>query len=328
MRSLAFDPASLYAPHHRAGRFFCPWAPPPAPVADVVRWKLSGNRHAAAKRRPMGAPLVANPGASLVRSEPDGALTWVGHSTFVIQEGDEVILTDPHWGPRALLPRRLVPPGVPLSSIPGHAFALLSHNHYDHLDAYTLRRLPPSVDWYVPLGLGEWLRQRTPARVVELDWWQSVRRGRFTLTCLPAQHWSNRLGVARNASLWCGWLIDSGERRYYFAGDTAYFHGFAEFGRRFPGIDVALLPIGAYEPRWFMRAQHINPAEAWRAFRELGAATLVGMHWGGFDLTDEPADAAPRVLAKLVRRHAGAAALRRLRLLAVGERWIPSPREN
>lgn len=315
------DPASLYAPHGRSGEFFSPWSPPPAPPLDVLRWKLRRNRYAADKRRPMGAPVVANDGSGLSRAEPGGALTWIGHSTYIIQDRDEVVITDPHWGQRALLPRRLAPPGVPLAAVPEHAFVVLSHNHYDHLDDWTVRRLPPSIDWYVPLGLAPWLRRRTAACIVELDWWQSVRRGRWTLTCLPAQHWSNRLDAGRNSTLWCGWLLDSGERRYYFAGDTGYFHGFAEFGRRFPGIDVALLPIGAYEPRWFMRRQHMNPAEAWRAFGELGAHTMAAMHWGGFDLTDEPADAAPRVLRKLVRRHRGERALERVRIFSVGERW-------
>lgn len=269
----------------------------------------------------MAAPWLPNDGASLARTEAGGAVTWVGHSTFAIHDRDDVVLTDPHWGARALLPRRLSPPGLPLAAVAAAAFAVLSHNHYDHLDSWTVRQLPVSIDWYVPLGLGPWLRRRTAARVVELDWWQSARRGRWTLTCLPAQHWSNRLDMARNSSLWCGWLLDSGQRRYYFAGDSAYFHGFTEIGRRFPGIDVALLPIGAYEPRWFMRAQHMNPAEAWRAFGDLGARQLVAMHWGAFDLTDEPANAAPGVLRTLVRRHAGAAALERVQILAVGERW-------
>ena len=264
------DSASLYAEHCVRGRFFCPWAPHTAGPLQVLRWKLAGNPRRAAKRRPMGAPVVPNDGASLRQTEPGGALTWVGHSTFAIHDRDDVVLTDPHWGPRALLPRRLAPPGIPLAAVPDSAFAVLSHNHYDHLDAWTVRRLP-RMDWYVPLGVGGWLRRRTRASVVELDWWQSARRGRWTITSVPAQHWSNRLDMGRNRSLWCGWVLDNGERVYYFAGDTGYCHAFAEIGRRFPKIDVALLPIGAYEPRWFMRQQHMNPPEAWQAFLDLGA---------------------------------------------------------
>jgi N-acyl-phosphatidylethanolamine-hydrolysing phospholipase D len=127
--------------------------------------------------------------------------------------------------------------------------------------------------------------------------------------------------MKRNATLWCSWLLDSGARRYYFAGDSGYFHGFAEFGRRFAPVNVAFLPIGAYEPRWFMRYQHVNPEEAWKAFLDLGAGTMIPMHWGCFDLTDEPADLAPKVLAQVLEREN--VARERVRMLAVGERWKP-----
>ena len=124
--------------------------------------------------------------------------------------------------------------------------------------------------------------------------------------------------MRRNSALWCSWLLDSGKRRVYFAGDSGAFPGFAEIGRRLPGIDVALLPIGAYEPRWFMRYQHMDPAEAYRAFHDLGARWMLPMHWGTFDLTDEPADLAPEVLAQVV---AAAGGDPRVHTLAIGERW-------
>jgi L-ascorbate metabolism protein UlaG (beta-lactamase superfamily) len=156
--------------------------------------------------------------------------------------------------------------------------------------------------------------------VQELDWWQSARHGRWTITCLPSQHWSRRIELGTNETLWCSWLLDSGERRYFFAGDTGWFHGFAEFGRRFAPIDAAILPIGAYEPRWFMRGQHLNPAEAWQAFGELGARWLLPMHWGTFDLTDEPLDEPPRALARAIAEAGGDAS--RVHLFAIGERWL------
>jgi L-ascorbate metabolism protein UlaG (beta-lactamase superfamily) len=136
-------------------------------------------------------------------------------------------------------------------------------------------------------------------------------------TCLLSQHWSRRIEQGENASLWCSWLIDSGDYRYYFAGDTGYFPGFAEYGRRFAPIDVAMLPIGAYEPRWFMRYHHLDPAEAYQAFLDLRAGTLLPMHWGTFDLTDEPIDLPPRELARVVAERGG----ERVRTLAIGERW-------
>ncbi|HEX3557497.1 MAG TPA: MBL fold metallo-hydrolase [Thermoanaerobaculia bacterium] len=312
------SPDFLYAPHGEPGKFFNPWqAAPPVGFGALLRWKLEKNEYD--KRRSLDIQVVANDGAYLKDGGQPPSATWVGHSTFAIQDGGDVVLTDPHWGARALLPPRLSPPGIPLGSVPGEAFAVLSHNHYDHLDAWTVRQLPATTPWFVPLGLAQWFAERGRKRVVELDWWQSVRHGRWTLTCLPAQHWSNRLGMARNASLWCSWLLDSGERRYYFAGDSGYYHGFAEIGRRFPGIDVAFLPIGAYEPRWFMRYQHVDPAEAYQAFLDLGARTMIPMHWGCFDLTNEPADLAPKVLARVLEERG--ADRERVRILAVGERW-------
>jgi N-acyl-phosphatidylethanolamine-hydrolysing phospholipase D len=307
----------LHAPHGAPGRFFNPWGSFPTRFTDLLRWKFGRNEYD--RSAPLQVPRVENQGVYLKdRDQPD-SVTWVGHSTFAVQDGGEVFLTDPHWGPRALLPKRLTPPGIPLDAVPEDAFAVLSHNHYDHLDSWTVRRLPGAIQWFVPLGLGDWFRGKGKQRVVELDWWQSVRHGHWTLTCLPAQHWSNRIGIGRNATLWCSWLLDSGSRRYYFAGDSGYFQGFAEFGRRFAPIDVAFLPIGAYEPRWFMRYQHVNPEEAWRAFRDLGARTMIPMHWGCFDLTDEPADLAPKVLAEILQRE-GADNRERVRTMAVGER--------
>jgi len=317
LRPAVADSQLLYAPHGRPGAFFNPWGRLPNRFTDLLRWKLGGGAEYD-KSRPPQVPVVPNDGAYLKdRDQPD-SVTWVGHATFAVQDGGDVFLTDPHFGPRALLPKRLTPPGIPLAAVPPEAFAVLSHNHYDHLDSWTVRRLPETLQWFVPLGLADWLRRKGRRQITELDWWQSVHHGRWTLTCLPAQHWSNRLGTRRNATLWCSWLLDSGERRYYFAGDSGYFHGFAEVGRRFAPIDVAFLPIGAYEPRWFMRYQHVNPEEAWRAFLDLGARRMIPMHWGCFDLTDEPVDLAPQVLAEILERERAEPG--RVRIPAVGER--------
>jgi N-acyl-phosphatidylethanolamine-hydrolysing phospholipase D len=315
---------SLYAPHGAPGAFFNPWARDDGArtLGGFLRWKLSRSPYD--KSRPPDVPVVANDGAYLGGVEHSATLTWVGHATFAIHDGDDVVVTDPHFGPRALFPRRLRPPGLPLAAIPADAFAVISHNHYDHLDAHTVEQLPASVGWYVPLGLGDFFRERGRRDVTELDWWESARRGRWRVTCLPSQHWSRRLGQGENAVLWCSWLLDSGDHRYYFAGDTGYFQGFEEYGRRFGPIDVALLPIGAYEPRWFMRSQHMDPAEAYGAFLDLRAGTMLPMHWGTFDLTDEPPDFPPRVLERVVRERGGDP--ERVRVLAIGERWkLPEP---
>jgi N-acyl-phosphatidylethanolamine-hydrolysing phospholipase D len=310
-------PGALHAPHHGPDGFFNPWEPFDWSLSRFLRWQLGRNPFD--KSRAPVMPRVANDGAGLAGREHSATVTWVGHATVAVHDDDDVFLTDPHFGERALLPRRVVPPGVPIEAVPADAFAVISHNHYDHLDAGTVKKLPETIAWFVPLGLADWFRARGRERVVELDWWQSVRHGRWTLTCLPSQHWSRRIEQGTNESLWCAWLIDSGERRYFFAGDTGYFDGFAEYGRRFGPIDLALLPIGAYEPRWFMRYQHLNPADAVAATHDLAARHMLGIHWGTFDLTDEPLDLPPQALAEAVA--AAGADPERFRVLAIGETW-------
>jgi L-ascorbate metabolism protein UlaG (beta-lactamase superfamily) len=311
LAALAFDPALLHAPHRDAdGAFFDPWGEESPSLLDFLRWRLSPNTYDKSAK-PL-IPQVDNDGASLAEPNAPAELTWIGHATFAIHEGDDVVLTDPHFGERALLPKRQTRPGIPLAAVPARAFAVISHSHYDHLDADTVERLPPSVGWYVPLGLGEFFRGRGRSDVTELDWWQSAKRGRWTITCLPSQHWSLRFGTGRNKSLWCAWLLDSGAHRYFFAGDSGYFGGFEVYGRE-------LAPIGGYEPRWFMQAQHMDPAQALRAFRDLGARDMIGMHWGTFDLTDEPLDEPPRELARAVS--AAGADPAHVHVLAIGERW-------
>lgn len=309
---------SLYAPHRDAEGFFNPWSRFVRPsVLDMVRWKLAGSAYD--KTRAPELERLENDGAYLAGVEHSATVTWVGHATFAVHDRGDVFLTDPHFTKRALIPARAVEPGLPLSAIPPDAFAVVSHNHYDHLDEGTVTGLPASVGWYVPKGLADWFRARGREDVTELDWWESARRGRFTITCLPSQHWSRRIGQGENETLWCAWLVDSGDYRYFFAGDTGYFEGFAEYGRRFDPIDVAMLPIGAYEPRWFMTYQHMDPEEAYRAFLDLRARIMLPMHWGTFDLTDEPLDLPPKVLAEVVARRAGSDD--RVRVLRVGERW-------
>jgi N-acyl-phosphatidylethanolamine-hydrolysing phospholipase D len=308
----------LRALHRVDGRFYNPWAEDPRTLWGAVRWWFF-SRNPYDKSGPLEVPVLDNDGAYLAGAEHSATITWVGHATFAVHDGADVFLTDPHFGSRALVPGRLLAPGIPVSAVPPDAFAVISHNHYDHLDAWTVEELPESVAWFVPLGLAEWFRERGRENVVELDWWQSVRHGRFEITCLPSQHWSRRVEHGDNQTLWCSWLVDSGDYRYFFAGDTGYFPGFAEYGRTFAPIDVAMLPIGGYEPRWFMRYQHMDPADAYQAFLDLGARYMLPMHWGTFDLTDEPADLPPHVLAKVVAERGADAA--RVRTLAIGERW-------
>jgi N-acyl-phosphatidylethanolamine-hydrolysing phospholipase D len=255
---------------------------------------------------------VATPTFPSPRAPADAlVITWVGHSTFLVQVGGRNVLTDPMWGERASPsrfagPKRRVPPGIPLSDLPPIDVIVQSHNHYDHLDDWTVRHLArhhPAARWFAPLGVGRWLHGRGVREVTELDWWERRDHDGLTLACAPAQHFSARGPTDRNRSLWCSWGIAAGGRRVYFAGDSGLHPEFARIGERCGPFDAILLPIGAYEPRWFMGPVHMNPEEAVQAYRELArgggaspAPTFVAMHWGTFKLTDEPLDEPPRRL--------------------------------
>ncbi|MFF8289853.1 MBL fold metallo-hydrolase [Streptomyces sp. NPDC016309] len=228
-------------------------------------------------------PLPAAPPGSV-------AVTWAGHASWVIRIGGLTVLTDPVWSRRILgTPARITPVGVRWEDLPPVDAVVISHNHYDHLDAPTIRKLPPDTPVLVPAGLGRWFRRRRFTRVTELDWWEhaEVRGVRFDF--VPSHHWSKRTLTDTCRSLWGGWVLtDPQGHRVHFAGDTGYGHWFEEIGRRHPGIDLALLPIGAYAPRWWLRDVHTDPEEAVQAFQDLGARNMAPMHWATFVLSSEP----------------------------------------
>ncbi len=236
-------------------------------------------------------------------------LTWIGHATFLVQLGGLNILTDPHFTRRASPlrwagPERLAPPGLALRDLPAIDVVLVSHNHYDHLDDGTARWLARHhgrAVFVVPLGLRRWLQRRGIGNVVELDWWQRHDGHGFAVTAVPAQHFSGRTAHGRNRTLWCGFVLETGGKKVYFAGDTGYSKDFAEIGDRLGPVDLALLPIGAYAPRWFMKAMHVNPEEAVRIHQDIGSRQSVAMHWGTFRLTEEPLDEPPRALAEALK---------------------------
>jgi len=236
----------------------------------------------------------------------DGAVavvTFIGHATFLIQTATANILTDPMYSDRAgpfglLGPRRVRRPAVRFDDLPPISTVLLSHNHYDHCDRRTLARLARRFDPTVvtPLGNGALVKSTGLREVEELDWWQDAKTSPLPLTLTPAHHFSARTPFDRNRALWGGFTIDVADRRIYFAGDSAYAPFFREVRRRLGPIDLALLPIGAYEPRWFMQSVHMNPAEAVQAHLDLEAAASVAMHFGTFQLTTEGIDEPVRAL--------------------------------
>ncbi|RJX36253.1 MAG: hypothetical protein C4525_01520 [Desulfarculus sp.] len=290
-RVRATDPALLYAPHRRPdGTFFNPWLPREHSGWSLLRWWASRNTLPPAAAKDIPTPTVANDGAYLKDPKAPDSLTWVGHATYVLQWSGQVVVVDPLFSDTVALVRsRLVPPAFGPQAIPRGAVVLISHNHYDHLDADSVAALAKrEAVFLVPLGLGGLLREMGAQQVRELDWWQEIKLGGSRFVCLPAQHWSRRLGQGYNQSLWCSWLAERGGRRIYFGGDSGYFKGFAEIGRRWPGIQLALLGAGAYLPRWFMHYAHADVPELFQATADLGARFLVPTQWGAFKLGDEP----------------------------------------
>lgn len=287
-----------------------------------------GDGMAAFLGRRLWASIVPRPGAA--QSVPydreaithSPSLTWIGHSTFLVRMDGVTFLTDPMFSTRASPfsfagPRRAVPPGVPFDALPALDFVLLSHDHYDHTDLPTVTRLAQrGVRFVAPTGLGEWVRS-AGGDAVDLAWWKDTVVDGVRLHCVPARHFSGRSLSDRNRRLWAGWVVAGATRRFYFAGDTAYSSDLGAIGSRLGPLDLAAVPIGAYLPASIMKFVHTTPEEALRIGLDVGARRIVAMHFGTFDLTDEPLDEPPRrFLAEAERLGLGAD---RVWVLKVGE---------
>lgn len=258
----------------------------------------------------------------------DVVVTFIGHASFLLQIGGINLLMDPVYSERAsplsfMGPRRVRAPGVRFDDLPSISCVLLSHNHYDHCDLRTLRALDRRFHMPIvtPVGNRRLLRSAGIEHVEELDWWENAHTAPLPVTLTPAQHFSARHPFDRNRALWCGFLIEASGRRILFAGDTGYGVHFREIGARLGPIDFGLIPIGAYEPRWFMKDIHMNPAEAVQAHLDLAAIESLAMHFGTFQLTPEGIDDPPRELAKALLERGVSA--ERFRTIAVGESvWL------
>ena len=272
---------------------------------DLLRWRWS-------RTEPSPQHFdVIHPDPDVIANPATTQITWLGHSAFLLQVEGKNILTDPHFSKRASPlsfagPKRIVAPPLNIDELPHIHAVVISHNHYDHLDEESLTELyerqknaPPL--FLVPLGLKEELLSYDITNVVEMDWWESHDHEGMTLTALPVKHWSQRTFFDRNKSLWAGWLVDIEDFRFFHAGDSGYSDDFIKIGEDYPGIDLATIPIGAYDPRWFMKDAHMSPEEAVQTFIDLKAEKAIGMHWGTFILTDEEMDEPPVRLAEALK---------------------------
>lgn len=275
----------------------------------LLRWRLFG------RRSPWPASIPARSGLKPKATVEGLRIIAVGHSSLLIQTGSLNILVDPVWSDRVSPfrwagPRRRNPPSIAIADLPPIHAVLVSHNHYDHMDTATIQSLWEQHKPLVisPLGNDAVIHKDAPGVQVHTgDWWQTFPLSKkIRLTIVPAYHWSARGLGDRRLALWCGFVLETPAGLVYCAGDTAYQDGkiFAEIRRRCGAPLVAVLPIGAYEPRWFMKTQHADPAEAVQIAIDTGARHLLGIHWGTFSLTDEPWNEPPKLLDAAMRDRA------------------------
>ena len=273
--------------HYDGKNFFNPWGNNVSKsLWDVLKWRWTS------KARPWPEEELAQAQPFILKKGESGSLhvTYVGHATTLIQDGQINILTDPQWSERAsplsfIGPKRIRPPGVSLSDLDHLDYVLVSHNHYDHMDLPTLQRLDQTFhpQFIVPLGNAPILQSVGISRVVELDWWETYQQ----IQLVPVQHWSTRSLSDRNEALWGGFVIMLSGKKVFFAGDTGYGPQFKMIREHCGEMDLSLLPIGAYEPRWFMKEQHMNPEDAALAHIDLGSKKSLAIHFETFRLTDE-----------------------------------------
>jgi N-acyl-phosphatidylethanolamine-hydrolysing phospholipase D len=278
----------------------------------LLKWKLGLGPHESTvlspDEIPFYKPSMAEPERNRIKNpDPDRIqITWVGHSTFLIQMDGVNILTDPIFNDRSS-PfsfggiKRLAAPGIRFEDLPPIDAVLISHNHYDHLDKHTIERLANRPNYFIPLGLVRWFKKRKIDHLIELDWWQSASSLGLKFHSVPIQHFSGRSPFDQNKTLWSGWIVEAKAGRLFFAGDTGYSPVFKEIGKRFGPVSVSLIPIGAYMPRWFMGPVHVNPPGAIRIHQDTNSQQSIASHWGTFKLSDEPIGEPPLYLEKALK---------------------------
>jgi L-ascorbate metabolism protein UlaG (beta-lactamase superfamily) len=281
-------------------------------LADYLRWKLGlvsdKEPDITPRQRILYVPDIVAPDYQRIdHPDPDKIqITWIGHATFLIQVEGINILTDPVFSSRLSLVggsdfKRRSPPGIPFDRLPPIHAVLISHNHYDHLDLYTVKKLGNSPKYFVPLKLGQWFHNEKITNYVQMDWWDTAMFEGIRIVSVPSQHFSRRTVSDSNKTLWAGWVLETKRGKIFFAGDTGYSPHFKEIRERLGPMRLALLPIGGYRPRWFMKTIHMDPPDAVSAHKDLQAEQSIAMHWGTFHLTDEPLGEPPIYLKKVMK---------------------------
>lgn len=250
---------------------------------------FSESKWAAEKKRPVSFEVIKPDFTALEKTGKD-YIVWLGHSTAVIKTSGKRIITDPVFWNVTRFVKRKTPLPVDPAGLGRIDYVLISHSHYDHLNTESVRFLKERFDpvFICGPGYGDYFKPIGITRFIELNWWEGHTADGLRITSLPVQHWSKRTLSDTNKRLWTSYLIESRGMKYYYIGDTGYYEGFKEIGGKFGPIDVLMVPVGAYEPRWFMKTNHVNPEEALMIARDVRAKTVIPIHWGTFDLTDEP----------------------------------------
>ena len=274
---------------------------------DFWKWRIESK-----KPEPIEFPLAKNNSKYLRSNKSEKTITWIGHSTFLLQIDGINILTDPHFTKRASPlsfagPSRTTPPGLKLEDLPFIDFILISHNHYDHLDKKTIQLLLKKQNlnqpiFFVPLKLKKIISKLGAKNIFEHEWWQMSMFKNLEIHSVPVQHWSKRTINDTNKTLWCGWVIKANNFKYFFAGDTGYSKDFENIQKKFGSFDLSTIPIGAYAPRWFMKDTHCNVEEAIQIHKDIKSKKSIAMHWGTFQLTDEPMDEPINLLQALLEK--------------------------
>ncbi|WP_225230666.1 MBL fold metallo-hydrolase [Cytobacillus stercorigallinarum] len=261
---------------------------------DFRRWQKERRQN----KKDLSIQIEQSPTKEIVqlnKNRKDASITWIGHSTFFIQIEGLNIVTDPVWANRMGFGKRLTAPGIFITDLPDIDIVLISHGHFDHLDFPSIKKLKGDPTFYVPIGLGKIFNKRGYHNIFEANWYDSFKLNSLSLSFVPAQHWTKRTLTDTNTSHWGGWVIENEPHSIYFVGDTGYFRGFKEIAEKF-NIETVLMPIGAYEPEWFMKVSHINPEDAVKAYIELNGTTFIPMHYGTYHLAD---DTGPEAIARL-----------------------------